>query len=653
MKNSNSTLFKKVFLLFISITFLACSNSSNSPEVKKNTNQEIFVVGNFSSTFGKELETRLKNKSAAYSENSTKTIIINNCKDSLSADEAKLKQVFWHILNGKSVVIVEPTTNDFLFFSLAFTTFESVTMTNDEKSRYADEINSFSNEFIEAFGAATQGISSSGTSEAGARVPCEAIAIKSCSVFVIKDIDATPETKTKISSNEDDESSSFTEETEKDYSANIENAQDITENEVFDFSNQYIEAVDYLVDWLDEPSTNESREYETAKSVLSKSPGVDMFDISRMANAKEEFFIVDEMKPANVPGNNSTVQVSVKVWPFCDIENQKEYYVIRTRAIANNQNLGYKNDYNGKNRVGWLYPYMGSLYVENSMDGATITEEWEPKNASGSTNYTSGVSVSFNCGGNIGISGSGPNAGIQCSRGVTWSNSESRSIPDISTSVDNHTVQTPRLQQYTSWKFNAAPVSVGWQNGFTKELKSKGAKSIQYSQAVFDTWAVYVVPCSQINTENVHLWTKVLVLTCAARGESIFRPIITNKYENKFYYKWSDRSVDMFIVRPNSSKGKYIMAFENNDNKTTEQINAINTSLKQVSSNYNTENIDYYAQKSNKLDDAAATTFNKAMHDFEVGKNTIRNKGITGQYTFYIQNMTTGTKVAEKTITFE
>jgi hypothetical protein len=100
------------------------------------------------------------------------------------------------------------------------------------------------------------------------------------------------------------------------------------------------------------------------------------------------------------------------------------------------------------------YNFSRGMDVENTLntDTGVYCTQVSPQTTEGSSNFTTGVS--YNIGGNIGLSGSGPSGGV--SGGITISNSHSTNIPDVS--VQNWSGQ--RGPKSTWWRYDIAwPVS--------------------------------------------------------------------------------------------------------------------------------------------------------------------------------------------------
>lgn len=330
-------------------------------------------------------------------------------------------------------------------------------------------------------------------------------------------------------------------------------------------------------------------------------------------------------------GKRENIRIETKVWSVCNIDTQKDYYLVKTSAICHNEQLGFKDQWSTFNRLG---PYFDSCLVKNTMQDAQGKQhidasECEPKSQIGSTEYTKGFS--FSIGGNLGFSGSGASLGPTAS--ATFTDTTSRSIPDITTTM---TVDDSAAQwKFTGRSFNPSPSC--WIKDHPEEVTD-----IQKSEVIFDTYSIIQMP-SESETETQTLKTTVGAdIAAVFRFEKSWNILGINRWiilKGKYHVEstWKDN-----IKRPNNAKGEYVMVVKALDGATDRD--KLETKLKGTVSTWG-ENVSYYAIGSSRLDAVAKNKFAHIKDVITKNKNVFADSGIKGKYEFYIQNVSSAVKV--------
>ena len=330
-------------------------------------------------------------------------------------------------------------------------------------------------------------------------------------------------------------------------------------------------------------------------------------------------------------GKRENIRIETKVWSVCNIDTQKDYYLVKTSAICHNEQLGFKDQWSTFNRLG---PYFDSCLVKNTMQDAQGKQhidasECEPQSQIGSTEYTKGFS--FSIGGNLGFSGSGASLGPSAS--ATFTDTTSRSIPDITTTM---TVDDSAAQwKFTGRSFNPSPSC--WIKDHPEDVTD-----IQKSEVIFDTYSIIQMP-SESETETQTLKTTVGAdIAAVFRFEKSWNILGINRWiilKGKYHVEstWKDN-----IKRPNNAKGEYVMVVKALDGATDRD--KLETKLKGTVSTWG-ENVSYYAIGSSRLDAVAKNKFAHIKDVITKNKNVFADSGIKGKYEFYIQNVSSAVKV--------
>ncbi len=348
------------------------------------------------------------------------------------------------------------------------------------------------------------------------------------------------------------------------------------------------------------------------------------------------------------------VQVHIDVWTACDIADQQEYWLIRTSATCNNQDLGYTERGSNYNNTpgGCVGPYFHEMDIKESLKGGVLrTNDCNPKTSVGSGTFTSGSS--FTLGGNIGMTMAGPTGGLNA--GYSVSSSRSVSISDISVAqnadLNDNNVWSGSTSQDAAWSFTA-PVfnpEVSYTDGW---WVYEEVKPIQKNTATFDTHALYTRSSSDDpNSSNGWLWIDTnTTLAALEYWQETF-----GRYTDEHYFSQGVYHHIPFN-RPNNLCGEYIMTFTPPADTSVTDRSALNDVLAKSFQGWGTK-VNYYAygDVNNKfvaLDPVAKNTFAGVRQKIKTNQNVLKDQGFSGTYEFYIQNVSTGQKVDSFTLTF-
>ena len=332
-------------------------------------------------------------------------------------------------------------------------------------------------------------------------------------------------------------------------------------------------------------------------------------------------------------GRNENVEVIIDVWAACSLDASPatDYYLVRTSVVCNNQQLGFKNEWNDSKHVG---PYFNKCDVVSTLtvssgDFTKRTNDCSPQNAAGSTTFTTGSS--FSIGGNVGFCPTGPTGGI--SVGYTESQSTSRSIPDINVVFGGSGPAT----NASTWNYTTPKLSPYWSGFYTR---CDSPKQIQYTAAIFDTYGLYTLPATSsqpADSDTIQLTTDITVGIQAIAGwlETFYELDwwTFNCNNNAVYYD--------YIKKPCNTYTEYIMSFEAPEGVTPEQADRLHGVVKEYISDWNSVER-YYAVGEGRLDGVAKGYFGNVKKKIEDNKNVFQGRGFKGTFKFYIQRVSGG-----------
>ena len=402
-----------------------------------------------------------------------------------------------------------------------------------------------------------------------------------------------------------------------------------------------------FVEWIKNPEAEEERTLSGKESAINALRSVTseaaLESAKKAQSAVHNFtatFTTNERThyDGRYEGRAENVQIYIDVWSACDIAAQKEWYLVKTSVVCNNQQLNNVTEWSDK----YVSPYFEKCSIKSYVNGATVdASKCSPQNSAGSTNFTSGSG--FSIGANAGLNSSGPSAGL--SVGYSVSQSSSRSIPDISVKFE------PAADQHSAkWSFTAPKVEGYW-DGLVS--KCNGAKSIQTNAVTFDTYTIYTRPSNFApKYKTIELTTTVNVnlemLTSWIGGLG------------RLTSRWYDRSTGWiyfdYIKKPSNLVGEYIMSFSAPEGTTPERYELLNKALRDYIDDWET-NVKYYTfgditSPNGPLDKVAKSYFSGPKQKITTNKDVLKDRGFSGKYTFYIRNVSTGKNVTSFDVTF-
>lgn len=419
------------------------------------------------------------------------------------------------------------------------------------------------------------------------------------------------------------------------------------ENLKTDYTNVEESSIKSFVEWIKNPEAEEERTLSGKKSAINALRSVTseaaLESAKKAQSAVHNFtatFKTNERThyDGRYEGRSENVQIYIDVWCACDISAQKEWYLVKTSVVCNNQQLNNVTEWSDK----YVSPYFEKCTIKSYVNGATVdASKCSPQNSAGSTNFTSGSG--FSIGANAGVNSSGPSAGL--SVGYSVSQSSSRSIPDISVKFE------PAADQHSAkWSFTAPKVEGYWDGLVTK---CNGAKSIQTNAVTFDTYTIYTRPSNFApKYKTIELTTTVNVnlemLTSWIGGLG------------RLTSRWYDQSTGWiyydYIKKPSNLSGEYIMSFSAPEGTTPERYELLNKALRDYIDDWGT-NVKYYTfgdknSPNGPLDKTAKAYFSGPKQKITTNKDVLKDRGFSGKYTFYIRNVSTGKNVASFDVTF-
>ncbi len=388
--------------------------------------------------------------------------------------------------------------------------------------------------------------------------------------------------------------------------------------------------------WIDKRSASEvsrslapeARDFLISKAAATPSSLNDLVKAQTFTHIFEE---QDTFEPSHYQGKDwpggvikETVELTIDVWSVCNLETQKDYYLVR-ESLACNNNETMNGGYN------FAHAHIFGLMNTSGAVATVRAQDCQPQTTQGSDSFTTGTSVTVTDGTsdgvnvNLGFSMTGPTGGVTYTHngshsvGNTISQSRAMSIPDTKVEF--------RLDGFPSWDFYV-PYKDGWPLG------------IQSTTAVFDTYAVYILPSGYEAWEGtVELSTHEYVEFSLNGSNDFGKP--------------KGHCFDDHVKKPCNAKRNYIMSFHRPAGISQESLNSLHNVIKDYVPDWN-DSLAYFAVGQSRLDGVAKTAFDAAMQTIENNKLVLKDRGFEGSVTFYIKNAEIGgdTTLAEKTITF-
>lgn len=645
MKRMSKLLIGLTLLLTLSLSFISCKHDVG-PTSKK-VYQASEDISNYAKHTVYRLEGRLVNKDDEPEVFIVTAEDLRNTNGKLTNEDLVLMGKTY--FSGGTIIVDAPTNEDLIAIGLVF---GNLSVLDDEIIDVMDESPWTLDDLFEAIAAS---VSSEIPVEEGINYikskKYEAIALKQNAIYYIHDINEKIAMIEEIEDLDSETEETSFEENEEPEDLDLLLAKENPEDAAIDptdYNELLTTSVMNFVSWInlsEEEFIDRKTLTSEGKRLLQEKAGDRAANLNQIINAKpihHNFTAVFNVEKkafydGRYNGKKENVEVSSYVWSACDIENSTDYYIVRTTVSCHNNELGYSAD--DKNK--YYGPYYDNCKIDTTIRGANslLTDQCSPVNKSGSTTVTSGISKMFN--GNIGLSASGPNAGL--TGGATFSESKSRTIDDISVNFETTS------DKHAKWIFQASPVMAYKKFLF---LKCDGAKSIQKNLVTFDTYSIYTTPSSyEAGNQTVELSNYIQVrLACASpyiKRKSMIRYVACTKW---FYNNNSILFTDR-IQKPCNIYKEYIMTFTPPEGMSNEDVDRLHTLVKTYISDWG-DKVNYYAVGESRLDGVAKTHFAAAKKKINTNKNVLQSRGFKGKFTFYIQRVDTGTMVDSFEIEF-
>lgn len=226
-------------------------------------------------------------------------------------------------------------------------------------------------------------------------------------------------------------------------------------------------------------------------------------DLKAVSHAQSQRFVYspsfsrddDTTTTEKAKGRSGVYQVTYTIYSFYSFEQQADYYMVHQEVIGNNAPMFIGNWKNGGNNCYGFY--LGCIDNEHWIHNAAgaldlnVAELHDPTpvTSTGSTSVTSGYSVDF--GGNIGLSLSGPSAGL--SGGGSFSESYTTTLPNVA--ITNRSL-TDGCNASWFYDCGSAPVvSNGW------SVSMKDSPLITRSTIVLQNCWYWKVPMTEDSDE--------------------------------------------------------------------------------------------------------------------------------------------------------
>lgn len=432
-----------------------------------------------------------------------------------------------------------------------------------------------------------------------------------------------------------------------------------------DWEEIVIKTAELFAKWLkgeDSGSDKESEKQAVLRAFNDESATQALENAKKAKSVSYSFTVVFNASAQNYDnrynGKKEVVTTYVNVWTACDIDTQKEYWLVNASVLCNNQQLGFVNDWGDGEADSSLCagPYFDSFAISLKLPKGNLeATQCSPQNAWGSTSFTTGSG--FNIGANAGFNSSGPTGGV--STGFSFSTSSTTSIPDISITF------TPDTADSTAeWKFAAPELTLERDDWwfFNGKHILHGPKSIQTTAATFDTYSLFTRDSNADSDKNNAMFeiADTISLACIKAwntGSGCKAWVFPG------YSKWVRHHIP--FTRPSNVSAEYIMNVTCPEGSTEEHKTMVNNALKEYFPDW-ASNVTYYSyygadsgNESNSndgkytvLDEVAKNNFTSVKQKITTNKNVLKDRGFSGTYTFYIQNVEKANQPLSFSLTF-
>lgn len=615
------------FMLVFAAFFMSCSNGSGSSASVDPDNMVYLASSGLSGYMQKTVNDM--GLSASTSTETVPKVFVVKGSDLENLSEEKILLAVRTCLEGKTFLIDSPSIKQIIDFE---TKVQEVLESKEEYEyeMYQSDIspNSIYN-LLSQF---------QDSGESDSQKAYEAIGLRQSQVYFVHDID-------EIMDGDQFDFSDIEEESATNPEGKSSEDENLKENPLnVDTSSHFLqlteESIENFVIWI-----NDLEPAESLPQFMMQGTNSAIEDAQKAQSFVHNFTAKFNRSSGHYDGRYNdryeNVQVFIDVWTACDINNNTDYYLVRTSAVCNNQQLNYLNDWDGDK---YISPYMNYCEVTSGLKDAFLkTSESKPTTSTGSSSYTTGTS--FSIGGNIGFNTNGPTGGM--SGNFTVSESRSQSIPDIK-------IDYIPSGSSSTWKFYGPDLKPYWSGLYTH---CDGAKDIQHSCAIFDTYALYTMPSSNYWAQGkvpVGSQVKINIQMLTGWISGIFGQTINwLKPGLSTWVSYTD-----YVKKPSNTFAKYFMNFKAPEGTSSETKSLYNTILKEFFTDWGNA-VNYYGMcdtsatlQDNRLDSVAKSHFSGVKKTITTNKNILKDRGFTGSFTFYIQNEKTGTTVDSFSLTF-
>ena len=653
--------FLTTFFLTLGLAFVSCSNGSSDDNTFSG---EIYIASSFSSDYMNKTLSLIKNFSYTKDSSGSRQkapdvfIILGSEASGLSDNQVRL--AILTSLQGKSLIFDSPKLEDIIQFKTRIDTFlakeENTTLKAECELSLYNPYN-----FIDKVVHKKEELNKTSDKE----LPYDAIATHKNDFYIVYDVDQPFE----ISKNSSGEEETITWDQSEGLWDEEENVL-YNKNTFENYDHLISDSAAKFADWI----TNSEVLSTAARSLDADAYRVLQDNVKKNSNTSLELQMTAQVERRNFTvvfdhdaeglyfdgrynkDNNrrkEIVELVTYIWSVCDIDSQKDYYLVKTSTTCNNQQLGWTNEWGGR------YPYSAphfdyyTISMELMSDKPGYIDEASPQTSKGSTSFTSGITKNYSFTGGFtgtynGTNGFTGGLALSGTAGISLSESSTTNIPDVSITY------TKENNLRCQWDFNTPNVRA---RDISKTLKKKmaydGPRPIQIQSAQFDTYTLFSIPSGDdsLDRDHIKLYIKSGVQLKIYVGQY-------SKHEYKFYnnnyYSKSDTTFEFHVKKPCNTYETYMMGFTPPYPLSAVELDALNSVLKEKcaepdkalwigSTSYYgvTGNKDSDEQKKKIMDSIAKNQFTLAKNKILNNKSVFHDAGFRGKYTFYIQKSDT------------
>ena len=418
-----------------------------------------------------------------------------------------------------------------------------------------------------------------------------------------------------------------------------------------DYSALEADSIEKFVKWLSGEDISASRSQDIQALIDEYPQIIDCLEnVEADKGRTAQRFVHNFVAYAGYENRKENVQVFTDVWAFCNIAEQKDWYYVRTSVMCNNGQLNFENLWDTSKTI---TPYFKSCDIYSTIvepeekDKQLIrAADCQPLSFVGTTENTTGFSVNF--GGQVGLAGNGPSAGVTA--GFTFSDSKTTSIPNISPSFN------VTNENMTHWTFSGQRANPHWV-AIVTECDSPPDISTKLT-AMFDTMGVYVVDSDYEycpGTVELETWVYVTLEWL----NSTWKNWMHLNFINHYSPKTTKMHFRDYVRKPCNTTGDYIVSFdwaESGSLTPYERITTLdlyNRVLKEFIPDFgNIKTFFGLKGYDGGGEDGARSYFGTLMTTISQNKSTLKSRGLSGNFTFYIKKANSEDKISSREIEF-